>query len=80
MITGVNESVHVATVRKVLERLRNAGLLVKREKSTCMLPKITYLDHDVDATGIHPTDEKICAIKEAPIPEDVTELEVSLEL
>ena len=43
-----------------------------------MLPKITYLGHDIDATGIHPTQEKIRAIKEAPIPENVTELRAFL--
>ena len=41
VITGVNESVHVATVRRELGRLRNAGLKVKPEKHSFMLPKIT---------------------------------------
>ena len=62
------ESEHIATVWKVLERLRKAGLKVKPEKCAFMLPNITYLGHEIDATGIHPMSEKICAIKEAPLP------------
>ena len=80
VITGVNESVHVATIRKMLERLRDAGLKVKRAKCSFIWPKITYLGHDIDATGIHPTEEKIRASKEAPISEISLNFELSLEL
>ena len=37
-------------------------------------PKIVYLEHIIDAEGLHPTDDKVTAIKEAPAPKDVTEL------
>ena len=33
-----------------------------------------YLDHLIDATGIHPTNNKVQAIKEAPVPSDITQL------
>ena len=33
-----------------------------------------YLGHVIDGTGIHPTKDKIQAIKEAPVPKDITQL------
>ena len=41
VVTGAEESEHIATVQKVLERLRKAGLKVKPEKCAFMLPNIT---------------------------------------
>ena len=35
---------------------------------------IEYLRHVVDKNGIHPTEEKVKAIKEAPAPTNVTQL------
>ena len=78
VVTGAEESEHIATVRKVLGRLRKAGLKVKSEKCAFMLPNITYLGHEIDATGIHPMSEKIRAIKEAPLPKNVTDLRAFL--
>ena len=35
---------------------------------------LVYLGHLIDATGIHPTKDKVRAIKEAPVPSDITQL------
>jgi len=80
VITDVIQPVHIVTVRKVLENTHNAGLKVKRQKCSFMMPKITYLGHDIDATGIHSTEEKIRAIKKAPIRKMSLHFESSLEL
>ena len=74
LITGPNAAEHVATVRKVLDRLRGAGLRIKKEKCSLMQPRITYLGHTIDKSGIHPTEDKVRAIHEAPEPRDVSEL------
>ena len=39
-----------------------------------MRPKIEYLGHIIDAEGLHPTEEKVKAIREAPKPKNVGEL------
>ena len=39
-----------------------------------MLDKIEYLGHIIDAKGLHPTQEKVKAIREAPHPRNVSEL------
>ena len=33
-----------------------------------------YLGHRIDAAGLHPLQDKVQAIKEAPVPKSVTEL------
>ena len=39
-----------------------------------MLSKIEYLGHVIDESGLHPTQEKIKAIQEAPEPRNLAEL------
>ena len=41
---------------------------------------VEYLGHVIDAQGLHPTQEKVQAIEEAPPPENVSELKVYLGL
>lgn len=80
LITGLDSASHASSLRKVLERLRNAGLKVKAEKCELMLPSIVYLGHRLDAEGIHPTEEKVRALQEAPVPTNVAELRAFLGL
>ena len=39
-----------------------------------MLPSVEYLCHVIDQHGLHPTKEKVKAIREAPEPQNVSEL------
>ena len=39
-----------------------------------MAPSITYLNHWIDSEGLHLTEDKIRAIRDAPAPRNVTEL------
>ena len=36
--------------------------------------QVEYLSHVIDATGIHPTKDKVRAVKEVPVPNDITQL------
>ena len=80
LITGSDSASHASSLRKVLERLRKAGLKVKAEKCKLMLPSIVYLGHRLDAEGIHPTEEKVQALQKAPAPTNVAELRAFLGL
>lgn len=80
LITGKNEAEHGATVRKVLEKLHEAGLKVKLSKCEFNSPCITYLGHRIDSQGIHPTDAKIQAIQKVQKPSNVSELKTFLGL
>ena len=43
-------------------------------KCRFLQPSVTFLGHCIDAEGIHPTDDKLKAITQAPIPKNVQEL------
>ena len=61
-------------LEEVLLRLEKAGLRLKRHKCAFMLPTVEYLGHHILADGLHPTDEKVRAILDAPVPKDVTHI------
>ena len=71
---------HLENLSKVLTRLQENG--VKLKKSKCDIGKdvVQYLGHKIDAEGIHATDDKIKAITEAPPPKNLTELRSFLGL
>ena len=80
LVTGGSEETHLETLNKVLSRLEEAGMRLKRTKCAFLLPAVEYLGHHISAEGIRPTQEKIRAIMEAPAPQDVTQLRSFLGL
>ena len=69
LVAGSSVSEHLSVLEQVLSRL-----LESKEKCHFLIKSVTYLGYQIDATGIHPTSEKIRAIKDAPTPRNVTEL------
>ena len=47
---------------------------MKEEKCQFPQEQVEYLGYLIDAMGIHPTTEKVRAIKEAPTPNNITQL------
>ena len=80
LVTGKSEEEHLQTVDEVLSRLEAAGLRLKRNKCTVMLPSMEYLGHTISAEGLQPTTEEVCAIVEAPAPQNVSQLRSFLGL
>lgn len=74
LITGATLEEHLRNLEEVLKRLEAAGLKLNRPKCAFLLPRVEYLGHAIDEKGVHPTQEKVRAIKEAPVPKNVTEL------
>lgn len=68
LITGSTEQEHLQTLNKVLSRLSDAGLKLKQTKCSFMQPSVECLGHNISADGIRPTEEKTCAIQDAPVP------------
>ena len=54
---------------EVLTKLKKEGLQLKRDKCAFMLPKVQYLWHIISAEGLHPAEDKIKAITQAPAPQ-----------
>ena len=74
LISGSTVEEHLQTLDKVLERLNNAGLRLNKYKCFFLRSWIKYLGHIIDKDGLHPTKEKVQAIREAPTPRNVGEL------
>ena len=68
LVTGSTLEEHLQNLDAVLTRLEEAKLHLDLKKCSFLEPSLVYLGHKIDATGRHPTDEKITAIKEAPTP------------
>ena len=68
LVTGKSDEEHLARLEEVLERLHKHGVHVKRTKCHFLKPSVVFLGHRIDSQGIHPTEEKLKAIVEAPSP------------
>jgi len=80
LVSGASEVEHLAVLRKVLSRLKEVGLRLKKHKCVFMTTSVTFLGHKIDAQGLHPLESKVRAVKEAPTPCNVTELKAYLGL
>ncbi len=74
IVTGANDMEHMKNLERVLKRLNEWNLKVKRNKCTFMQSWVEYLGFKVDKVGIHPTETKIEAIIKAPRKQNVQEL------
>ena len=80
LVSGKTEEEHMTNLRRVLERLQEHGVRVKKSKCSFLQSSVQYLGHRIDAEGIHATESKIQAIVKAPAPKNVTELRSFLGL
>ena len=74
LITGASKEAHLTTIDEVLSSLDRAGLRVKKSKCEFMKSSVTDLGHRIDADGLHPLPDRVRVIKEAPIPNSVSQL------
>uniref|UniRef100_A0A5S6Q766 RNA-directed DNA polymerase n=1 Tax=Trichuris muris TaxID=70415 RepID=A0A5S6Q766_TRIMR len=74
IITGCNERQHMDRLHAVLRQLRKVGAHTCATKCKFMCKSVTYLGHRIDQEGIHPTQERVEAIKQMPMPSNVHEL------
>ena len=66
--------------RKVLDKLKEFKVKVNWEKSQFFVKEVEYLGHVISGEGIRPSEKKLEAIKEAPRPTNVTQLQAFLGL
>ena len=74
IITGPDDSAHMRTLQEVLTRLQSRGFRLKKSKCVFLCKSVEYLGHRIDATGLHPTSDKLAAIHNTPSPSNVQEL------
>ena len=80
VVTGTSEEEHLHNLEKLLRRLEEAGVRLKREKCVFFATQVEYLGHLIDKDGLHPSPSKVKAVKDAPTPSNLTELRAFLGL
>ena len=80
VVAGEDEEQHESRLRKVLERIKENGMKINKDKCLFKVPSVEYLGFIIDGKGIHKTKEKIKAVMEAKTPTDVKELQSFLGL
>lgn len=75
LICGRNCDEHWTRLERVICRLQNAGLKVEPEKCSFLQTKISYLGYIIDKEGLHTSPDKVLAIKDAPTPTSVKQLQ-----
>ena len=80
LVTGENEERDRASLTEVLDRLKQSGLRLKRNKCRFLAPAVEYLGYRIDRYGLQALPDKIAAIVDAPHPTNVQELRAFLGL
>ena len=58
-------------LKETLSRLARVGLRAQLDKCAFAQEEVVYLGYKINSAGIHPTDDKVKAIRDAPEPTDV---------
>ena len=74
LVAGETPEEHCCILTEVLSRLLKADLRLKKDKCTFMTTSVQFLSYQIDAHGIHPTEAKVRAFKEARTSKNVSEL------
>ena len=68
------------SLETVLKRIKDAGMLLKKEKCVFMAKSVSYLGHIIDSQGLHPTQDKVDTIQKAPSRKNLTQFKAYLGL
>ena len=68
LVTGTNDGSHLSALEQVLQRLKEAGLRLRKGKCVFMAPSVVYLCHQIDKDGLGPESEKVQALQRPQNP------------
>ncbi|KAI0988135.1 hypothetical protein GJ496_008671 [Pomphorhynchus laevis] len=74
IMTGKTSNEHLDNLKKVLERLKQAGVKVKREKCSFLQERVKFLGHVLTKDCIQACPNKLEAIQKMPTPTNKGEL------
>lgn len=80
LIFSSNWEHHKQLLRKVFQKLSEAGLTIKMSKCSFGLERVTYLGHVIDRYGVRPDPSKIAAVVNFPSPINVKKVRQFLGL
>ena len=80
LIVSKSVQEHLGHLKKVLDRLDEAGLRLKPQKCIFVQQQVKYLGHTITPEGVRPNDKKIQAVKDFPRPKSSREVKSFLGL
>ena len=80
LVAGKDHKECYTRVEQVLQNLSTHGIRVNVGKCKFFQSQVQYLGHMLDSRGLHPTEEKVEAIRKAPEPTNLTQLKAFLGL
>lgn len=78
IVTGRTSAEHLKTLDVVLQRLKDTGLRVNRNKYKYMRSQVEYCGHVISTKGIHQSPRKIENMLEMPSPQNQAQLRAFL--
>jgi hypothetical protein len=80
LVVGSSQEEHDQRLDTVLDRLSRRGIRLQREKCLFSTSEVEYLGHVISEKGLRPMESKYRAIKDAPQPQNLTQLKSYLGL
>lgn len=74
VVTGRSDKEHMQNLTLVLQRFRDAGFRINRDKCEFNQKKIAYLGYVIDEEGLHKDAKKVEAIVNMPTPNSITQI------
>ena len=74
LVYGKTQKEHDERLKAVLDRIRESGLKLNKDKCFLRETEVKYFGHIVSEHGIKPSPDKIEAIKNMPAPQNVSDL------
>ena len=74
LIYGRTQSEHDERLERVLNRIRDAGIKLNRDKCEFSKDRIEYFGHVICKDGVLPSPQRVTALQELPAPSNVAEL------
>ena len=71
---------HLVHLEEVFRRLREANVKLNPKKCSFVKQEVEYLGHVVSPEGIKPNPDKICVVRDFPVPKNVKELRTFMGL
>ena len=78
LVWGRDEESHDGALRNVLERAREKGVKLKKQKCEIKIPEVVYIGDKITKDGIKPDETKIEAILNLPTPQNKKDVECLL--
>ena len=80
LVSGRTYTDHLSSLEEVFRHLSAEGITDKRCKCSFLNAQVEYLGHVIDQNGLHASDNKLQAIRNAPYPKNVQQLRSLLGL